>query len=124
MTPGREEDVAEDDIRLYTKDDYSAKKEGIEQQKEVKLSKNDQGILLAEGIIEALGGKANILDVDNCISRLRIVLEDASKMAPDVLFKSKLQAAGVVHMGNAVQIVYGPAVASIAVDVRDVLGIG
>lgn len=126
MTPGREENIDEDDIRLYTKDDYNTKKEGISVQEDNVTSNasKDKGIILAEKIVEALGGKENILDVDNCISRLRIVLQDASKMAPDEVFKQKLEAAGVIHMGNAVQIIYGPAVASVAVDVRDVLGIG
>lgn len=130
LTPGREEDIDEDEIRLYTKDDYVNKveeKKGDTTGKEETsspVSKADKGMVLAQNIIDALGGKENILDLDNCISRLRIVLEDVSKMAPDALFKQKLEAAGVIHMGNAVQIIYGPAVASIAVDVRDILGIG
>lgn len=125
MTPGREEDVEEDEIRLYTKEDYTNKVEGNKQEKqEEPVSKEDKGMALARGIVDALGGKDNILDVDNCISRLRIVLADPKKMAPDAVFKQKLEAAGVIHMGDAVQVIYGPAVASIAVDVRDVLGIG
>lgn len=124
MTPGREENVAEDDIRLYTKEDYTKKVEGEKAREESKPQQvEDKGILLAKGIVKALGGKDNILDVDNCISRLRIVLAEPAKMEADEVFKRKLEAMGVIHMGNAVQIIYGPAVASVAVDVRDVLGI-
>lgn len=121
MTPGREEDVEEDEIRLYTKDDYNKKVEGDKagNTKQVVETEN-KGLQLARGIVEALGGKENILDVDNCISRLRIVLADPTKMKSDDVFKKQLEAMGVIHMGDAVQIVYGPAV---AVDVREVLGI-
>lgn len=124
MTPGREEDVEEDEIRLYTKDDYNKKVEGDKagNTKQVVETEN-KGLQLARGIVEALGGKENILDVDNCISRLRIVLADPTKMKSDDVFKKQLEAMGVIHMGDAVQIVYGPAVAAVAVDVREVLGI-
>lgn len=44
-------------------------------------------------------------------------------MKSDDVFKKQLEAMGVIHMGDAVQIVYGPAVAAVAVDVREVLGI-
>ena len=44
-------------------------------------------------------------------------------MESDAVFKKKLKAMGVIHMGNAVQIVYGPQVAGIAADVHDVMGI-
>ena len=85
---------------------------------------DSEDIQLAKGIVQALGGKSNILDVDNCISRLRIVVKDGSLVAPDDVFKKQLKALGVVHMGEkAIQIIYGPAVAGVAADVHDVLGI-
>lgn len=115
LTPGRDEDEDEDDIHLVTKAEYNEAK-GNE------LTKDEQGLLLASQIVEALGGKDNILDVDNCISRLRVVLKDASLMKEDVVFKKELQAMGVVHMGNAVQIIYGAFVATIATDVKEILG--
>lgn len=123
MTPGRDEDDDEE-IRLYTEEDYKnkvAQKNG-ENSANGNPSENE-GIELAKNIVQALGGKENINEVDNCISRLRIVLKDPSKMEPDAIFKKKLKAMGVIHMGNAVQIVYGPQVAGIAADVHDVMGI-
>lgn len=122
MTPGREEDVDEDDIRLYTEEDYKNKKASEKGVSETKEIEENEDLLLARNIIEALGGRGNITDVDNCISRLRIVLKDPEKMAPDTVFKKHLKAMGVVHMGNAVQIIYGPQVAGIAADVHDVMG--
>lgn len=49
------------------------------------------------------------------------MLKDPNLMAPDEVFKKDLKAMGVIHMGNAVQIIYGPAVAGIAADVHDVI---
>lgn len=126
-TPGREIDVDEEDIHLISKDEYNKR---MEEKKAATISastikENDSDdVKLAKNIIEALGGRDNILDVDNCISRLRIVVKDSSIVAADDVFKKQLKAMGVVHMGKtALQIIYGPAVGGIAADVRDVLGI-
>lgn len=133
-TPGREEYIEnEEEIHLVSKEEYNARleeKKSIEtkgtkkeEKNRLKAEKNSEGLELARNIVEALGGKDNILDVDNCISRLRVVLKDASLMAPDTVFKKELKAMGVVHIGNAAQIIYGAFVSSVAVDVREVLGI-
>lgn len=62
------------------------------------------------------------MEVDNCISRLRIVLVNADLMADDRHWKENLAAMGIIRVGkNGVQIVYGPDVCSIAVDVREQL---
>lgn len=115
MTPGREEEANSDDIHLLSKAEYNAKMA-------MKASDSDD-IKLAKGIIAALGGVENIEDLDNCISRLRVVVRDKGKMAPDDLFKKELKAMGVIHMGDkAVQIIYGPAVGGIAADVRELIG--
>lgn len=113
-TPGRGEAENDDDIRLISKAEYNSK--------QASKSNESEEIKLAKSIVAALGGKENIEDVDNCISRLRIVLKDKKKIAPDSVFIKELQAMGVIHMGEkGVQIIYGPAVAGIAADVRDVL---
>lgn len=113
-TPGRGDKESEEDIRLMSKAEYNSKMAG--------RSSDNQDVKLAKSIVATLGGKDNIEDVDNCISRLRIVLKDKKKMAPDVVFTKELQAMGVIHMGEkGIQIIYGPAVAGIAADVRDAL---
>ncbi|WP_318385458.1 glucose PTS transporter subunit EIIB, partial [Enterobacter sp.] len=112
-TPGREDTAEDEEIRLYTKQDYNEK-----------IKNGTAAPTLSEGIIAALGGRENIVEVDNCISRLRIILVNAELMAADAHWKNNLKAMGVVRIGkNAVQIVYGPDVCSIAVDVREQLGI-
>lgn len=110
-TPGRELDAGT--VKLYSKDEYNQKVE-----KNKKTADDD----LANGIIQALGGSENIDDVDNCISRLRIVVKDPALVAEDDIWKGQLEALGVVRMEKAIQIIYGAKVAGIAVDVRDVLG--
>ena len=121
QTPGREDDItSEDDIKLYYRKDYEAKNE---EKKSNKKAKAEVGLELARGIVEALGGPENIVEVDNCISRLRVVLVDGTKTAEDDVWKKQLQAMGVVRLGNAIQIIYGAHVASVAVDVREVLDI-
>lgn len=126
MTPGREVAESEEDINLISKEEFNKRME--EKKKHngeipvpagaTTISEDEQ---LALSIVEALGGAKNILDVDNCISRLRIVLEDAKLAQEDEFFTKYLKAAGVIHMGNAIQIIYGPAVGGIAADVREVL---
>lgn len=120
QTPGREDVGSDDEIRLYTKQDYSEKVNKKSTGGEIKKASTEGS--LAEGIISALGGRENIVEVDNCISRLRIVLVNAELMAPDRHWKENLEAMGIVRIGkNGVQIVYGPNVCSIAVDVRELL---
>ena len=112
LTPGRSEDTEE--VKLYSKAEYNEKVD------KKKNSKKDEA--MSEGIIEALGGRENIVDVDNCISRLRVVVKDAEKVAADSVWKNELKAMGVVRVNNGIQIIYGAHVAGIAVDVRDALG--
>lgn len=105
--PGREE-TADAEVKLYSKKDYEAK-----------LSGNN----LAEDIVQHLGGKGNIKEVDNCISRLRVVVEDMALVSPDDVWVKSLKASGVLHVGaKGLQIIYGPKVAEISADVRSILG--
>ncbi len=92
-TPGREEDG---DTKLYTKKDYK--------EKEAQNTNADE--LLAASVVEGLGGKDNIKTVDNCFTRLRLVLEDTSLVNEDLL-KQETEANGVVISGNNVQVIYG-----------------
>lgn len=68
-TTGREDD--KDDVQLYTKSDYKAKAVGNNS-----IASDDKALV----IIEALGGKENIKKVDNCYTRLRLILEDSTKV--------------------------------------------
>jgi PTS system glucose-specific IIC component len=56
-------------------------------------------------IIDALGGKENIEDVDACITRLRVSVKDVSKVDKDTL--KRLGATDVLEVGGGIQAVYG-----------------
>ncbi|MDO5139536.1 MAG: PTS transporter subunit EIIC, partial [Oscillospiraceae bacterium] len=72
----------------------------------IKEKKYDQ---IAEIVIEALGGKSNIKNVDNCITRLRIDLEDAKKVDGNKLKESGCS--GVFFPApQHIHIVFGPLV--------------
>jgi N-acetylglucosamine PTS system EIICBA or EIICB component len=59
----------------------------------------------AEQVIEAFGGRENLVNVDACITRLRMEVAERSKVDPARL--KSLGAAGVVEVGNSVQAVFG-----------------
>ncbi|TGB39329.1 PTS transporter subunit EIIC [Mycolicibacterium peregrinum] len=59
----------------------------------------------AEQIIAAFGGRENLVNVDACITRLRMEVADKSKVDQDRL--KALGAAGVIEVGNSVQAVFG-----------------
>ena len=61
---------------------------------------------LVAGILQALGGAANIESVNNCATRLRIALVDMAKTQSDDVFKA-LGAHGVVRRGNGIQVIVG-----------------
>lgn len=61
---------------------------------------------LAENVLEALGGKENLTHLDACITRLRLSVNDVSKVKKDRL--KQLGASGVLEMGNNLQVIFGP----------------
>ena len=61
---------------------------------------------LTKGYIQAIGGAENIVEVDNCITRLRLGVKDSSLADSEKL--KKLGAAGVVPVGkNGLQVIVG-----------------
>ena len=58
-----------------------------------------------EKIFAGLGGRKNIEELDNCITRLRITVKDAALVNEKILKESGAQ--GVIASGVGVQIVYG-----------------
>ena len=62
---------------------------------------------LAHAYLSVIGGKANVSDVDACITRLRLTLKDASKV--DEAAAKRAGASGVIRLNNQnVQIIIGP----------------
>ena len=96
-TPGREDE--DEEMKLYSKADYKAKHgEG-----DTKADEYEDKALI---ILEALGGKENIEELNNCATRLRVSVKDASKLLPDAAFK-QAGAHGVVRKGTAIQVIIG-----------------
>ena len=71
----------------------------------------------AEQILAALGGDANVLDLEPCITRLRVEVEN-----PDLVDAAGRQATGafgIVRSGQVVQVVVGPEADTLASDIED-----
>ncbi len=100
-TPGRDDS---EEVKLYTRSDVNAKKE-------VGKGGNDA---LSEAILNGLGGKKNVIDVDCCITRLRCSVQKP-ELVDEVLLK-KTGAAGVIKKGQGIQVIYGPTVPNIKAD--------
>lgn len=94
-TPGRDD---AEEVKLYTRADVNARKDA-------------QGDTVSALILEGLGGKTNIVDLDCCATRLRVTVADSAKVTDATLKQSG--ASGVVHRGNGVQVIYGPQVSVI-----------
>ncbi len=98
VTPGREDD--ETDTKLYTRKDVNAAKE-------------DKSPLILEG----LGGKDNLVNVDCCATRLRVTVKDSSKVDDNLLRQSG--SSGIIKSGSGVQVIYGPRVTVIKSNLED-----
>ncbi|HDK3326257.1 TPA: PTS transporter subunit IIABC [Staphylococcus aureus] len=61
---------------------------------------------LPYAVLEAMGGKPNIKHLDACITRLRVEVNDKSKV--DVPGLKDLGASGVLEVGNNMQAIFGP----------------
>ena len=53
-----------------------------------------------------MGGQSNITDLDACITRLRVQVNDIENVNKEEL--KKLGAAGVLEVGNNIQAIFGP----------------
>ena len=95
-TPGREEDEESG--------------EGVADQK---------GLALAIQVLEHLGGKENITNLDACITRLRVGLHDVKKVNKTAL--RGLGAAGVMEVGDNVQVIFGGKSDVIKNDILDII---
>ncbi len=74
----------------------------------------------AERIIALLGGRENITLVDACMTRLRVTVKDAMKVA-DVDEWKKEGALSLFKKGNGIQAVYGPKADVLKSDINDIL---
>jgi N-acetylglucosamine PTS system EIICBA or EIICB component len=73
----------------------------------------------AEQVIAAFGGRENLVNIDACITRLRVEVADQAKV--DQARLRSLGAAGVVEVGNSVQAVFGTDAEALKNDITDIL---
>jgi len=72
---------------------------------EQKTARSATGDNFALQLVRAFGGRSNIVNLDACITRLRVTLGDVTKASPEKL--KALGAAGVVMVGDGVQAIFG-----------------
>ena len=84
------------------------------------MSLDEKMVNTVNTIIEGLGGRDNIVVVNNCISRLRVDVKDMAAVNEDML--KKTGSMGIVKPSDThIQVIYGPKVEKIADAVREVL---
>ena len=84
---------------------FDLKTPGREAVEEAEVSHSAGGDEFSLQIVRALGGRSNIVDLDACITRLRVKLKDPSKVNANKL--KAMGAAGVVMVGDGVQAIFG-----------------
>lgn len=71
----------------------------------IKISKKDFSIEINK-LIQYLGGKDNIIDVEVNMSRLKVKLKDVKNVDKEGI--TKLGAKGIVEVDNQLKIIFGP----------------
>ena len=98
---------------------YETAEGSEESSSEVKVAAGSQAV----NIINLLGGRANIVDVDACMTRLRVTVKDADKVGNAEQWKAE-GAMGLVMKGQGVQAIYGPKADVLKSDIQDILDSG
>ena len=70
-------------------------------------------------LVRAFGGRSNIANLDACITRLRITVNDMSKVNKARL--KALGASGVLEVGNSAQAIFGPRSENLKTDMMEYL---
>lgn len=76
---------------------------------------------LAYNAIELLGGKENIVDVDACMTRLRVTVKNIDLVGKEKEWKDN-KAIGLIVKDKGVQAIYGPKADILKSDIIDILG--
>jgi len=93
-TPGREDDI------------------DVDAEMSIEVGSSDW-VAMATGFVEGLGGKGNLISVDNCATRLRVEVKDSTLVNDKDLKKSG--AAGVIKPSKtSVHVIVGPKVQFVA----------
>lgn len=117
-TPGRE--AKKDNVKLYTKKDYKAKK-GMSDAKDArKVDEKDEFQVMADEILIGLGGAENIKDFTNCVTRLRVNVNDPEKIMDNDYFK-EIGTYGTSRNGNSVHVIVGTNIQYVADEFGQIL---
>lgn len=73
-------------------------------------------------IIKLLGGRENIVDVDACMTRLRVTVKDTDRVGVQDEWKQN-GALGLIIKDKGVQAIYGPKADVLKSNIQDVLGV-
>ncbi len=103
-TPGRDDN---EEVKLYVRSDVNAKKAAASAGGMGSSPDDERSRMILNG----LGGKKNVADVDCCITRLRCTVNKPELVSEDLL--KKTGAAGVIRKGQGIQVIYGPTVPNI-----------
>lgn len=103
-TPGRDDN---EEVKLYVRSDVNAKKAAASAGGMGSSPEDERSRMILNG----LGGKKNVADVDCCITRLRCTVNKPELVSEDLL--KKTGAAGVIRKGQGIQVIYGPTVPNI-----------
>ena len=106
-TPGREDDADFEAEQAANLTDASAQ------------GGPNAGSAKAEALIAAFGGRENLVNVDACITRLRMEVADKSKV--DQAKLKALGAAGVMEVGNNVQAIFGTQADALKSDINNAI---
>ena len=82
------------------------------------VSHSSEGSLAAK-VLEALGGKENLANLDACITRLRVSVNSIDKVNKEEL--KSLGASGVMVVGNNIQAIFGPKSDQLKEQIKDVI---
>lgn len=116
-TPGREEETAEDAELLADGGTTVATAQADALAASAPASSDtDQAIL---DLIEGLGGKDNIEELENCFTRLRVAVKDGSVINEDLI--NRVPNSGINRNGTDIQIIYGMQVAAMRDKVENAL---
>jgi len=96
---------------------FDLKTPGREAEPIVATARPSGGDDVAGRFIEALGGAANVSEIEACTTRLRLVLGDRARVDARALVE--LGSRGTVNVGaNGMQVVVGPTADQVASDIR------
>lgn len=95
MTPGRDAKSEEVEFVHSTRDEFPYK------------------------VLEAFGGKDNIVDLDACITRLRVTVKEISRVDKELL--KQLGSAGFMEVGNNIQAIFGPMSDILKTQIHDIV---